>query len=57
MAGTFLVLFTQPDLAFQNNNPLLLTTIGEFVLKNLVLVSAGLVIGTTVRRHSETLPA
>ncbi len=53
MAGTFLVLVTQPELAFQNNNPLLLTTIGEFVVKNFVLVSAGLVIGATVRRSSE----
>ncbi|MBI4671592.1 MAG: DoxX family membrane protein [Chloroflexi bacterium] len=57
MGGTFLVLLTLPELAFQNNNPLLLTTIGEFVVKNLVLVSAGLIIGATVRRHSETLPA
>jgi uncharacterized membrane protein YkgB len=55
MAGTFLVLATQPELAFQNGNPLLLTTIGEFVIKNLVLVSAGLVIGATVRKPSETV--
>jgi uncharacterized membrane protein YkgB len=53
MAGTFLVLITLPQLAFQNGNPLLLTTIGEFVVKNLVLVAAGVVIGATVRRESE----
>lgn len=53
MAGTFLVLITQPQLAFQNGNPFLLTTIGEFVIKNFVLVSAGLVIGATVRRRNE----
>lgn len=50
MAGTFLVLVLRPELAFQAGNPLLLTTIGEFVVKNLVLIAAGLVIGSTVRQ-------
>ncbi len=50
MAGTFLVLVLHPEISFQNGNPLLLTTIGEFVVKNLVLITAGLVIGSTVRR-------
>jgi uncharacterized membrane protein YkgB len=50
MAGTFLVLVMHPALAFQDGNPLLLTVLGEFVIKNLVLLSAGLVIGSTVRR-------
>lgn len=53
MAGTFLVLITEPQIAFQNGNPLLLGTIGEFVVKNFVLVSAGLVIGATVKRNNE----
>lgn len=44
LAGTFLVLVTQPQLAFQHGNPLLLTTVGEFVVKNLVLICAGLVL-------------
>ena len=50
MAGTFLVLVLRPGLAFQGGNPLLLTTIGEFVVKNLVLIAAGLVIGSTLRK-------
>jgi uncharacterized membrane protein YkgB len=50
MAGTFLVLIVHPDLSFQSNNPLLLTVTGEFVVKNLVLITAGLVIGSQVRR-------
>ena len=50
MAGTFLVLVVKPEVAFQNGNPLLLTTEGEFVIKNLVLIAAGLVIGGTVQR-------
>ena len=48
MAGTFLVLVLRPELAFQSGNPLLLTVAGEFVIKNLVLIAAGLVIGSTV---------
>jgi len=51
MAGTFLVLVLRPGLAFQGGNPLLLTTIGEFVVKNLVLIAAGLVIGSTLRKN------
>ena len=50
MVGTFLVLVVQPDVAFRDGNPLLLTVEGEFVVKNLVLLSAGMVVGATVRR-------
>ncbi len=50
MAGTFLVLIVQPDVAFQDGNVLKLTVEGEFVVKNLVLLSAGLVVGSTVDR-------
>jgi putative oxidoreductase len=49
MMGTFLVLVIQPDIAFQDGNPLLLTTEGEFVIKNLVLLSAGLMIGSRLK--------
>ena len=51
MAGTFLVLVAKPAIAFQGGNPLLLTTEGEFVIKNLVLIAAGLVVGGTVREN------
>ena len=44
MAGTFLVLVLQPNVAFQGGNLLLLTAEGEFVIKNLVLIAAGLVL-------------
>ncbi|MGH8005167.1 MAG: DoxX family membrane protein [Limisphaerales bacterium] len=50
MAGTFLVLVFHPELSFQEGNPLHLTVLGEFVVKNLVLIAAGLVVGATVRR-------
>ena len=49
-AGTFLVLIFRPDIAFQHGNPLLLTTEGEFVIKNLVLIAGGLVVGSTVQQ-------
>ena len=52
MAGTFLVLIINPGESFVDGNPLLLSTIGEFVIKNLVLIAAGIVIGTTVRTAS-----
>ena len=46
LSGTFLVLVTQPSVAFQHGNPLMLTMTGEFVVKNIVLISAGLVLAT-----------
>jgi uncharacterized membrane protein YphA (DoxX/SURF4 family) len=51
LAGTFLVLVIRPDLAFQGGNPLFLTTDGEFVIKNLVLITAGIAVGSTVRSN------
>ncbi len=49
LAGTFLVLVLQPQVAFQHGNPLLLTTEGEFVVKNVVLISAGIVLASRPR--------
>jgi uncharacterized membrane protein YphA (DoxX/SURF4 family) len=54
LAGTFLLLVIRPDLAFQNGNPLFLTADGEFVIKNVVLISGGIAVGSTVRRHGQT---
>lgn len=44
MLGTFLVLVSEPGRAFEGGNPLRLTVLGEFVVKNLVLLTAGLVV-------------
>jgi putative oxidoreductase len=52
MVGTFLTFFILPHLMFRDGNPLLLTVEGEFVVKNLVLISAAMVVGTTIRRRS-----
>ncbi len=42
LVGTFLVFVETPDLAVHDGNALLLTTTGEFVLKNVVLICAAL---------------
>jgi putative oxidoreductase len=52
MVGTFLTFFVLPEVTFRDGNPLLLTVEGEFVVKNLVLISAAMVVGTTIRRRS-----
>lgn len=44
LLGTFLVLVAQPAVAFRHGNPLLLSATGEFVVKNLVLLAAALVL-------------
>ncbi len=51
MVGTFLTFIVLPEVTFRHGNPLLLTVEGEFVVKNLVLISAALVVGTTIRRR------
>lgn len=40
LIGTFAVLVIRPEVAFQDGNFLALTTEGEFVVKNLVLIAA-----------------
>ena len=49
LVGTFLVLIMLPDVAFDQNNPLMLSFVGEFVVKNLVLLSAGIVVASRVK--------
>ena len=44
LCATFMVLILMPDHSFQNGNPLLLIHGGEFVMKNLVLIAAALVV-------------
>ena len=53
MLSTFLVLIRLPQKAFQHGNPLLLTDTGQFVVKNLVLFSAGLVVASTIGKDSD----
>ena len=44
MLGTLIPFVTLPGTVFEAGNPLRLSLAGEFVLKNFVLISAGLVI-------------
>jgi len=48
MLGTFLVFALLPDVTFQDGNPLKLTMEGEFVLKNLVLLAAAMVVVSSI---------
>lgn len=57
LVGTFLAFLLMPDVTFQDDNPLLLTTEGEFIVKNLVLLGAAMVIGSQVEEDEETIPA
>jgi len=43
--------------AFQGGNPLLPTLEGQYAIKNIVLITAGLVIGSTVRLAPRRDPA
>lgn len=45
MVGTFLPLITLPEITFQNNNPLTLTLEGQYIVKNILIISAALIIG------------
>jgi uncharacterized membrane protein YkgB len=49
VGGTLLVLLVLPEVAFEQDNPLMLSLVGEFVVKNLVLLSAGIVVASKVK--------
>ena len=51
MPGTFLPLVLLPDVCF-TSFPLGLTMEGQYIIKNLILISAALVVGSTVRKSS-----
>lgn len=51
LAGTFLALLMQSEVAFQGGNPLLLAASGEFVVKNLVFIAAALVLAARFDRQ------
>lgn len=59
MLATLAALALLPEVMFQDGNPLLLTTLGEFVVKNLVLVAAGIAAMTSahIAKNSTTTRA
>ena len=49
MPGTFLPLILLPEVCF-SNFPFGLTLEGQYIVKNLIIISAALVVGSTVRK-------
>tara|TARA_B100001057_G_scaffold285512_1_gene285732 strand:+ start:1056 stop:1346 length:291 start_codon:yes stop_codon:yes gene_type:complete len=45
MSGTFLPLLILPDITFQNSNPFLPTLEGQYIIKNIIIIAAALIIG------------
>jgi uncharacterized membrane protein YkgB len=56
LGGTFMVLVMQPEVVFQRDNPLLLTMTGEFVVKNVVLIAAGVVLASAYLDRARIRP-
>jgi uncharacterized membrane protein YkgB len=55
MVGTFMPLILLPEVTFQAGHlPYGPTMEGQYIIKNLVIISAALVIGGTVRKSGET---
>jgi len=52
MAGTFLPLILLPDIVY-GNTPFALTLEGQYIVKNIVLISAAIVIGSIVRDRKQ----
>lgn len=48
MLGTFMPLVFLPDITFQDGNLLLPTMEGQYIMKNLMIISAALVVGGTM---------
>ena len=45
MAGTFLPLVILPEITFQDSNPFLPTLEGQYIIKNIIIITAALIIG------------
>lgn len=56
MPGTFLPLVMVPDVCF-TDPPFGLTMEGQYIVKNLVIIAAALVVGGSVRRRAGVRPA
>ena len=56
LAGTFLTFVMAPGLTMRHGDPFLLTADGEFVLKNLVLISAAVLLASQCPMPRRTSP-
>jgi uncharacterized membrane protein YphA (DoxX/SURF4 family) len=50
MLGTFMPLVFLPEITFQSNNVLLPTLEGQYIIKNLMIISAALVLGGEINK-------
>jgi len=50
MVGTFMPLVFLPEVTFQSNNILIPTLEGQYIIKNLIIISAALVLGGEINR-------
>ncbi|MBS9774329.1 MAG: DoxX family membrane protein [Tenacibaculum sp.] len=53
MVGTFMPLIFLPEVTFQNNNILTLTMEGQYIIKNVFIISAALVLGGDLYKSSK----
>ena len=54
MVGTFMPLLFLPEVVYQNGNSIYLPTMeGQYILKNLMIIAAAMVIGGSMYRASE----
>ena len=51
MAGTFMPLIFLPEVTFQEGLPWLPTLEGQYIIKNLMIIAAALVLGGRLRKH------
>ena len=58
MGGTFLPLFILPEITFQKGGiPFLPTMEGQYIIKNLMIISAALVIGGNLEKNKKGVSA
>lgn len=53
MGGTFMPLFLLPEITFQQNQFLLPTMEGQYIIKNLMIISGALCVGGTVYKSTK----
>ncbi len=56
MIGTFMPLIFLPDITFQEGNLLLPTMEGQYIMKNLMIISAAVVVGGTMHYSKSERP-
>ncbi len=55
MVGTFMPLVFLPEVTFQNGNYLLPTLEGQYIIKNVMIISAALIVGGTFYRSKKNI--